>query len=93
VLQKLQTIGRKLHQELKFYQLLLTDRRTPKLAKVLLWLAVGYLLLPFDLIPDFLPVIGHLDDAIIIPALVILALKIIPAVVVEDCRVKARDIA
>jgi uncharacterized membrane protein YkvA (DUF1232 family) len=71
------------------YQLVLKDPRTPKLAKILLGLALGYALLPFDLIPDFIPVIGHLDDLIIVPILVILALKMIPQDVVDDCRDRA----
>jgi uncharacterized membrane protein YkvA (DUF1232 family) len=74
-------------KELKVYQLVLKDKRTPKLAKILLSLAVGYLLMPFDLIPDFIPVLGHIDDLIIVPILVILALKMIPKEVVADCRI------
>jgi len=62
VLDQLKAIGRTLKHELKVYQLVLKDPRTPKLAKWLLGLAVGYTLLPFDLIPDFIPIIGHLDD-------------------------------
>jgi len=68
------------------YQLVLRDPRTPRLAKILLGLAVGYLLLPFDLIPDFIPVIGLLDDLIVVPALVLIALTMIPHEVVEECR-------
>lgn len=79
-------VGRGLKRELQVYQLVLKDSRTPKPAKWLLGLAVGYALLPFDLIPDFIPVIGHLDDVIIVPALVIIALKLVPAEVVADCR-------
>ena len=83
---KIEEISRNLKRNLKVYQLVLKDPRTPQLAKFLLWLAIGYALLPFDIIPDFIPVIGHLDDAIIIPLLVILALRIIPKKVIEDCR-------
>jgi uncharacterized membrane protein YkvA (DUF1232 family) len=86
MLQRLRSTANRLRQEIKVYQLVLKDPRTPKLAKVLLGLALGYALLPFDLIPDFIPVIGHLDDLIIVPALVILALKLIPQDVVDDCR-------
>jgi len=67
----------------------LNDYRTPKLVKWLLGLAVGYALLPFDLIPDFIPVIDQLDDLIIVPALIIIAFKMIPKEVVEECKVRA----
>jgi uncharacterized membrane protein YkvA (DUF1232 family) len=60
--------------------------QTPLLAKFLLGLAVAYLLLPFDLIPDFIPVIGQLDDVLIVPGLIYLALKMTPDSVVGDCR-------
>ena len=91
VLKKLKTIGKTLHSELKVYRLVMKDKRTPKLAKVFLWLAVGYAVLPFDIIPDFIPILGHLDDLIIVPALVILALKMIPREVIEDCRKRVID--
>ncbi len=86
MLDQLKAIGKTLKRELKVYQLVLKDPRTPKPAKWLLGLAVGYVLLPFDLIPDFIPVIGHLDDVIIVPLLVFIALKLVPAEVVADCR-------
>ena len=68
---------------------MLKDRRTPRLAKVLLGLAIGYALSPVDLIPDFLPVLGYLDDIVLVPALVLLALKMVPREVIEDCRARA----
>jgi uncharacterized membrane protein YkvA (DUF1232 family) len=89
VLQQLKAAASKLKTELKVYQLVLEDRRTPRLAKFLLGLAVGYAVLPFDIIPDFIPVIGQIDDLIIIPALVILAVKMIPKEIIEECRTTA----
>ncbi|MGQ9706270.1 MAG: YkvA family protein [bacterium] len=74
-----------IRREISVYRLILKDKRTPKFANILLWLAIGYLLLPFNIIPDFIPVIGYLDDIIIIPVLVILALRIIPKGVVSEC--------
>lgn len=87
--ERLRSVGKTLKSELKVYRLVLEDRRTPIVAKILLALAVGYLLLPFDLIPDFIPIFGHLDDALIVPALVIGAVKMIPQKVLDEARLKA----
>ena len=88
---RLKSIAQAFKRELEVYRLVLRDPRTPWLAKALLGLAVGYLLLPFDIIPDFIPVIGQLDDAIIVPTLVVTALKLVPKEVVEECRARARS--
>lgn len=76
--------GAEIKTRIAYYRAIYQDPRTPALARALLWLAVGYALLPFDLIPDFLPIIGHLDDAVVIPALVILAMRMVPPEVREE---------
>jgi uncharacterized membrane protein YkvA (DUF1232 family) len=76
-------MARLFKRELIIYQRVLKDERTPARAKVFLALAIGYLCMPFDLIPDFIPVIGHLDDAVIIPALVFVALRSVPREIVS----------
>lgn len=92
MLNRLKNIGRKFKKELAFYKSVLNDNRTPKVAKWLLAIAIGYAIMPFDLIPDFIPVIGQLDDLIIIPMLIIIAFKIIPKQVITDCRNKQERI-
>ena len=83
---RLKAAGALLKREVRVYRLVLRHERTPILAKLLLALAVGYVLMPFDLIPDFIPILGHLDDLVIVPGLVILALKMVPPEVVDECR-------
>src|SRR5262245_26882301 len=69
------------------------DPRTPWYAKAFAAAIVAYALSPIDLIPDFIPILGYLDDLIIIPGGLLLALKMIPAPVMEDCRVQAAEMA
>lgn len=89
VLSRLRSVAHTLGREATVYQLVLRDPRTPRLAKGFLASAIGYAALPFDLIPDCIPVIGHLDDLVIVPGLIMLALKLIPPQVVEDSRAQA----
>ena len=84
--EKLKAIAAQLKAEFAFYRRLQQHPQTPKLAKALLWLAIGYLLMPFDLIPDFLPVIGQLDELVIIPILLYWALKLTPPVIIAECK-------
>ncbi len=85
---KLRQIARDAQREIAVYRLALADARTPLPAKLALGLAVGYLLLPFDLIPDFIPVIGQLDDLLIVPGLILIARRLIPPEVLADCRAR-----
>ena len=81
-------------QELKkdTYALFLAykDPRTPWYAKVFTGLVVAYAFSPIDLIPDFIPVLGYLDDLILIPLGMRAAIKMIPPEVMADCRAKAQ---
>ncbi len=65
---------------------------TPVSAKILAGITVGYALSPIDLIPDFVPVLGYLDDLIILPLLAAMAIRRIPKEIMDDCLIKAEDL-
>lgn len=65
------------------------DPRTPLAAKILVMIIVAYALSPIDLIPDFIPVLGYLDELILLPAGLYLALRLIPPSVLEESRDRA----
>ena len=69
--------------------LALKRKETPWYAKLLAGVTVGYALSPIDLIPDFIPVLGYLDDLIILPALVALTIRCVPPQVMAECRAQA----
>lgn len=72
--------------ELNFYRRLAVHRGTPLIAKILLLFALAYLAMPMDLIPDFIPVIGHLDDVVIIPLIIWFAVKLVPVHLKHELR-------
>ena len=80
-----------LKNQLIVMHLALQDPRTPWTARVLIVLVLAYALSPIDLIPDFIPVLGYLDDIIIVPLGIYFALKFIPEHVYVDCRQQAAD--
>ncbi|MDB5930599.1 MAG: hypothetical protein JWR60_2306 [Polaromonas sp.] len=65
--------------------------QTPWLAKAICMVTVAYALSPIDLIPDFIPVLGYLDDAILLPAMIWLAVRLLPQSVVDSCRLQAEQ--
>jgi uncharacterized membrane protein YkvA (DUF1232 family) len=65
------------------------DPRTPWYAQVLIFLIVAYALSPIDLIPDFVPILGYLDDLLIVPGGIWLAIRLIPPEVLEEARATA----
>ena len=82
----------KLKTDLPALFLALKDRETPVLAKVFAGITVAYALSPVDLIPDFIPVLGYLDDVILLPTLIVITVKLIPAPVLERCRAQSEGI-
>ena len=70
----------------------LKDSRTPWYAKILAALTISYALSPIDLIPDFIPILGYLDDIIILPCLILLTMKLIPQKVWEENIVRGENL-
>lgn len=79
----------KLKKDIPAIFLALKDRETPVIAKIFAGITVAYALSPIDLVPDFIPVLGYLDDVIILPALVALTVKLIPDDIIERTRRQA----
>ncbi len=82
--------ARRLKGEIYALYLAYRDPRVPWYAKGFAALVVGYALSPVDLIPDAIPVLGYLDDLILVPLGIGIALKMIPAEVMGECRERAR---
>ncbi len=76
----------RIRRELTYYRALFTHPRSPRISRWLLGGAIAYLVSPIDLIPDFIPILGQLDDLLIVPGLVFAALAFIPADVKAECR-------
>jgi uncharacterized membrane protein YkvA (DUF1232 family) len=64
---------------------------TPWYAKVFAGMVVAYAFSPIDLVPDFIPVLGYVDDLILVPMGVAFAFKMIPATVMDECRTRAKN--
>ncbi len=80
---------RKLKKETLVIYLACKDSRVPWYARTLAAIVVAYALSPIDLIPDIIPVIGYLDDLVLVPLGIILVVRMIPPAVLEDCRKQA----
>jgi uncharacterized membrane protein YkvA (DUF1232 family) len=91
MLDKLKTRARTLKTDTVALYFAFRDPRTPWLAKLVAILVVAYAFSPIDLIPDFVPVLGYLDDLIIIPAGIALAVKLIPPEVMRQARETAQQ--
>lgn len=91
IVSKVKDWARRLKRDIVALWFACKDGRTPRGAKALAIFTVGYALSPIDLIPDFIPLLGFVDDAIILPGLIWLLLRMIPTDVMADCRSKAEQ--
>jgi uncharacterized membrane protein YkvA (DUF1232 family) len=92
VLDKIKAKAKELKLNLFVLYLANKDPRVPWYAKLFTLCVVAYAFSPIDLIPDFIPVLGYLDDLVLVPLGITLALKLIPQSVIEDCKEKAKEI-
>jgi uncharacterized membrane protein YkvA (DUF1232 family) len=90
-IKKLKSNAYKLKKEIKTIYFAYQRKDIGILPKVIIFLTIGYALSPIDLIPDFIPILGYLDDLLILPFLISLSIKLIPKNVIEECRIKAEN--
>ena len=83
--------ARRLRREVHALVLAARHPRTPWYAKLVAGAVVAYALSPIDLIPDFIPVLGYLDDLVLVPLGIVLALKLVPPDVMAECRARAGE--
>ena len=91
MLEKLKAHAKSLKGEVYAIYFAARDPRTPWYAKAIIACVVAYVLSPIDLIPDFIPVLGYVDDLLLLPVGIYLALKLIPAEVLTDARRRAAE--
>jgi uncharacterized membrane protein YkvA (DUF1232 family) len=84
--------ARKLKLDIPALYIALKKKETPVIAKVFAMITIIYALSPIDLIPDFIPVIGLLDDIILLPILIAITIKFIPEEILSQCRIEAENL-
>lgn len=89
--QRLRDWARRLKRDIVMLWFARRHPDTPLYARLLCIAAVLYTLSPIDLVPDFIPVLGYLDDVLLVPALIWLAIRLLPPHVVQDCRERAGE--
>ena len=90
-LEKIKAWAKNLKRQLFILYFAYKDERVPWYVKLFTACIVAYAFSPIDLIPDFIPILGYLDDVIILPLGIMFALKMIPKDVISDCEVKANE--
>jgi uncharacterized membrane protein YkvA (DUF1232 family) len=92
MLNQLKLWAKKLKKQLFILYLAYKDERVSWYTKLFTACVVAYAFSPIDLIPDFIPVLGYIDDIIIVPLGIMIALKMLPKNVIEDCTLKAEEL-
>lgn len=72
--------------------LAMSKQETPFIAKMMSFITISYVLSPIDLIPDFIPVLGYLDDLLIVPVLIVITIRLIPKEILEKCKEEAKTL-
>jgi uncharacterized membrane protein YkvA (DUF1232 family) len=91
ILDRLKQLTRRLKNEITVLGIVYRDPRTPWYARVLIFFVIAHSLSPIDLIPDFIPVLGYLDDLIIIPLGITLAIRLVPKDIFSEAREKVAN--
>lgn len=86
---KLKENASRIKRSIPALYLALRHEKTPPAAKIMAALTVAYALSPIDLIPDFIPILGYLDDLILLPLMAALTVKLIPPEIMEECTVES----
>jgi len=89
MMDRLRGWARALKRDLQALFIASRDPRVPLLAKLVIGVTVAYALSPIDLIPDFIPVLGYLDDLLLLPLGIWLAVRLVPPEVWAECRAQA----
>jgi uncharacterized membrane protein YkvA (DUF1232 family) len=84
--------AREIKKNMVIIYIVVRKKETPWYAKVMATLTIGYALSPIDLIPDFIPVLGYLDDVLILPLFLYLSIKLIPEPIIKQAKLEAVDL-
>jgi len=88
---KLKEKAKLLKSEVVAIYLSMKDSRTPIYAKIMIVITISYAFSPIDIVPDFIPVLGYLDDLVILPLLITASIKLIPKEILAENRIKAKE--
>ena len=90
--QLLKALVKKFTKEADLYRRVIAHPQCPKITRICLGAAIAYALSPIDLIPDFIPILGYIDDAVILPLLIYIALRSVPKELVEEVRAQIKTV-